>query len=345
MKEALNCLDKSGLGILVITDENDYLEGVVTDGNFRRALLNNANFDAPITSICTKEPVSGHYPISRVQAMEIMDRSRNFIVNHLPLVDDHNKVIGLLLRRDLNLYEDLRAHPNPVVLMAGGMGSRLDPLTRECPKPMLKVGGKPILETIIENFIEQGFSRFYLAVNYKSQMIVDHFGDGSAFGARITYLREEQRMGTAGALSLLPERPDLPFIVMNGDVLTKVNFPQLIDFHLENGAAATMCVRQYDMQVPYGVVEVQGHRVLKLEEKPQHSFFVNAGIYVLEPDALGYIPPDTFHDMTDLFHTLVNNQQPTAAFPIREYWIDVGRISDYEKANGDFHWHFSDTGE
>ncbi|MCF8095436.1 MAG: nucleotidyltransferase family protein [Desulfobacteraceae bacterium] len=340
IKKALEYLDQSGTGILILCEADDTLAGVVTDGNVRRAMLKGVDFNNEIRSICTTNPVVGHYPISRAKALEIMDRSREFTVNHLPLVDDSNKVIGLLLRTDLNRYEDFRAYPNPIVLMAGGIGSRLRPLTQECPKPMLKVGGKPILETIIENFVEQGFFRFYLAVNYKSHIIEDHFGDGKAFGAQITYLREKERMGTAGALSLLPARPEVSFIVMNGDLLTKVNFPQLIDFHRENRAEATMCVRQYDMQVPYGVVKVQGQRVLSLEEKPLHSFFVNAGIYVLEPDALDYTPHNTFHDMTDLFHTLVQKGHSTAAFPIREYWIDVGRMSDYERANGEFCQYF-----
>jgi NDP-sugar pyrophosphorylase family protein len=188
--------------------------------------------------------------------------------------------------------------------------------------------------------VDQGFIHFYLAVNYMSEMIEEHFGDGSSYEAQIQYIQEDNPLGTAGALSLLPERPDSPFIVMNGDLLTKINFSQLIDFHQEHRAKSTMCVRQYDMQVPYGVVDVEGHKVLELEEKPIHSFFVNAGIYVLDPEVLDYIPHDTYFDMTDLFQRLLENGEQTSAFPIREYWIDVGRMSDYERANGEFGHYF-----
>jgi NDP-sugar pyrophosphorylase family protein len=225
---------------------------------------------------------------------------------------------------------------NWVVLMAGGLGTRLAPLTDNCPKPLLKVGNKPILETIIENFISHGFKRFYLSVNYKAEMIEEYFGDGSRWGAEIRYLREDKKMGTAGALGLIPEPLTQPFLVMNGDLLTKVNFSQLLNFHQEQNAHATMCVREYDFQVPYGVVSVDKHRIKSIEEKPVHRFFVNAGIYVLDPEAVSLIPADMPYDMTSLFEQMTANEREVIAFPVREYWLDIGHRDDFERAAGDF---------
>jgi NDP-sugar pyrophosphorylase family protein len=204
------------------------------------------------------------------------------------------------------------------------------------------VGTKPLLETIIENFVQHGFRRFYISVNYLADKVKDHFGDGRALGCEIRYLEETEQLGTAGALGLLPERPDSPLVVMNGDVLTKVNFAQLLEFHHEHAAAATMCVREYDFQVPYGVVQLSEHRIAQLVEKPVYSFFVNAGIYVIEPDLLDLVPAGArlFH-MTDLFATVVEGGRETAAFPIREYWIDIGQIDDFHRANGDFSRNFA----
>jgi len=218
-------------------------------------------------------------------------------------------------------------------LMAGGLGSRLGELTKDTPKPLLKVGTKPILEVILENFISHGFHRFYISVNYKAEMIRDYFGDGSRWGVEIRYLHEHKRLGTAGALSLLPDNPTLPVLVMNGDLLTKVNFRQLIDFHNETNSKATMCVREFELQVPYGVVQIANHRLRAIEEKPVQRFFVNGGIYVLSPDMLQFIPEDSFYDMPTLFDEIIARGEETSVFPIREYWIDIGRADDFERAN------------
>jgi NDP-sugar pyrophosphorylase family protein len=221
---------------------------------------------------------------------------------------------------------------NTVVVMAGGLGTRLDPLTKDLPKPLLKVGSKPILETILSNFRGYGFAEFFLSVNYKAEMVKSYFGDGTRWGIRIRYLEESVPLGTAGSLSLLPERPTLPLVVMNGDLVTQVNFQHMLDFHREHAAVATMGVREYDMQVPFGVVRLEESRIVAIEEKPVHRFFVNAGIYVLEPDALDYVPRGEYFDMTTLFERLAKEGMPTSAFPIREYWLDVGRPDDLERA-------------
>ena len=200
---------------------------------------------------------------------------------------------------------------------------------------MLIIGNKPILETILLNFIELGFHRFYISVNYKAEMVKEYFGDGSRWSVSIRYLEETEAMGTAGCLSLLPEETTQPLVVMNGDVLTKVNLHLLLDFHEGNKSSATMCVREYDFQVPFGVVTLDDHRLVGIEEKPVQRFFVSAGIYVLEPAVLKLLPQGTAYDMPALFEALVQNNMETVVFPIREYWLDVGRHADLERASND----------
>ena len=222
------------------------------------------------------------------------------------------------------------------VIMAGGRGTRLGALTDECPKPMLRIGGRPILETILLNLREYGIEQVYLAVNYRAEMIEDYFGDGTRVGMHVDYLRERERLGTAGALSLLPRRPSETFVVMNGDVLTKVNVTQLLDFHRRASAVATMCVRQHDFHVPFGVVAVEGANVLRIDEKPVRRDFVNAGLYAMEPLALDSVEPGAYLDMTTLLNSLIAAGHRAAAFPVSEYWLDVGQHADFERANGEF---------
>jgi len=228
------------------------------------------------------------------------------------------------------------------------LGTRLRPLTDDRPKPMIEVGGRPILATLIDRFVEQGFTRVYISVNYRKEMIEDYFGDGARFGARISYIHEDQARGTAGALALIPERPKRPVIVMNGDLLSKISFAHLLKFHEEHQAAATMSVREYRFTVPYGVVEADGHVLTAVTEKPEHKFFVNAGIYVLSPDAFDLIPADRPFDMPELFTLLLarateNKAARPAVFPLREYWIDIGRLDDLNQAQREFATLFSDA--
>jgi NDP-sugar pyrophosphorylase family protein len=223
-----------------------------------------------------------------------------------------------------------------VVLMVGGLGTRLRPLTEETPKPLLRVGGKPILQTIVERFAAHGFTDFIFCVNYKAQMIRDHFGDGGRFGVRIEYIEESKRMGTAGALGLLPERPAEPFFVMNGDLLTNVNFENMLQYHLQNRAKASMCVREYDFQVPYGVVNIEEGLIRSIEEKPVHRFLVSAGIYMLDPSCLDLIPENAYYDMPALFERIVEEGGRAVSFPLREYWLDIGRMEEYERAKREY---------
>ncbi|WP_103027998.1 nucleotidyltransferase family protein [Salinibacter altiplanensis] len=331
IREALEVIDEGAIQIALVVDRDDQLKGIVTDGDIRRAILQDANLDAPVQSVMNETPVTAHPRKDRQSLIDTMQARR---IHQIPIVDEDGCVVDIEVLDDL-LKPEKRS--NPVVIMAGGLGTRLRPLTDDCPKPLLEVGDQPILETIIEGFVTHGFHRFYLSVNYKSGMIDDYFGNGSDWGVNISYLHEEQRLGTAGPLSLLPERPEEPMIVMNGDLLTKLNFSHLLDYHRDQGSAATMCVREHETQVPYGVIDTdENQRMEGIEEKPTERYFVNAGIYVLEPETLDLVPENEFFDMTELFETLVDRGKEASVFPVREYWQDVGQKEDFRRANGEY---------
>jgi NDP-sugar pyrophosphorylase family protein len=251
----------------------------------------------------------------------------------IPLLKN-GKLIGI---ETLQAIVKRKRVENPVFLMAGGFGKRLSPLTDHCPKPLLRVGDKPILETIIDGFIQSGFYRFYISTHYKSEMIRDYFGDGGKWGVEIEYVHEESPLGTGGALSLLP--PDLaklPLIMMNGDILTKVDYTALLDFHEANRATATVCAREYEYQVPYGVIEARDNCVLGMVEKPVHKFFVNAGIYVLSQELIGSLATNTIIDMPTLIGKRIKEGDVVSMFPLHEYWLDVGKMKDFERAQRDY---------
>jgi dTDP-glucose pyrophosphorylase/predicted transcriptional regulator len=328
--QVIRIIDDSSMQIALVVEEGNRLAGTVTDGDIRRGILKGVSLDNPVRQVMNSEPTVARLNEGREHILSLM-RSRQF--RHIPVLDENGRVARIEILEDLIRAPDCE---NWVVLMAGGAGSRLGGLTSDCPKPLLKVGKKPILETILENFIEYGFRRFFISVNYMADMVENHFGDGSRWNVEISYLREEMKLGTAGPLALLPERPSKPLLVMNGDLLTTVNFRQLLDFHMERRAVATMCVREYHFQVPYGVVGIEKNRLVRLDEKPVHRFFVNAGIYVLDPSTLDHVPRDTYFDMPVLFEKLLAMKLEVAPFPIREYWLDIGRLDDLERAKGEY---------
>lgn len=328
--DTLEIIDRNARQIALVAGDSDKLLGTVTDGDIRRGLLKGRALQDPISMIMNPFPTVASPYDTRENILALMKIKQ---INQIPIVDEEGRIVHVEVLNDL-----LRPSKknNWVVLMAGGLGTRLYPLTHDCPKPLLRVGNKPLLETILQSFIDQGFHKFYISVNYKAEMIQEYFGDGSNWGVTIQYLQEKDSLGTAGALSLLPENPSEPFFVMNGDLLTKVNFEQLLDFHKTYQAQATMCVREYDHQIPYGVVKLDRQRLLSLDEKPTQRFFVNAGIYVLSPETLERIPHNQYFDMPSLFDLLLTEDQHTIAFPIREYWLDIGRMADFERANVEF---------
>jgi len=334
--EAIRLLDETAAQICLIVDADDKLLGTVTDGDIRRGILRKLDLSAPLSLIMNPKPHTLGPHKSRTVALNMME---SLHIHQIPVVDSAGKVIGL---ESLDKqYDDGVAHSNWVFLLAGGLGTRLQPLTDSVPKPMVSVGNKPILEIIIERLIKQNFRRFYISVNYKADIVKDHFGDGAKWNAEFHYLHEDRKLGTAGPLSLIPDLPEHPLLVMNADLLTQINFNSLITYHQNAGAAATMAVREYDFQIPYGVVEIDGGRITRIDEKPAHKVFVNAGIYVVEPEALAFVPKTTFFDMPDLFSRLIEAGKPTTVFPVREYWMDIGRHADLVKANSEFDAHFN----
>lgn len=329
--DVLKIIDKSSKQLAIVVDKNNKLLGTISDGDIRRAILKNISLENTVKNIYFRTPTVANINDSRESIINICTSKK---IHQIPIVDDNGNLVGLEILDELISKQN---KSNKVVLMVGGLGTRLKPLTNTTPKPMLYVGGKPILETIISKFASYGFVNIVLCVNYKSDIIKDYFGDGNKFGVNIEYIFEEKRMGTAGALSLLIENPDEPFFVMNGDLLTNVNFEHLLNFHLESNAMATMCVREYDFQVPFGVVELDVGKIKSIKEKPTHSFFVSAGIYMLSPAVLSHIPKDEFYDMPTLFEKMIKLKEELVSFPIREYWLDIGRIEEFEKANSEYH--------
>lgn len=329
--DAVATINDGGFEISLVVDGANKLLGTVTDGDVRRSLLAGLNMTAPIAEIMNRRP---HTAAPDTDSTALLEKMNVAVLRQMPLIDGERRVVGLVHMRELTPPVETRT--NWVVLMAGGLGERLRPLTQKTPKPLLSIGDKPILETILEGFVEQRFRKFYISVNYRANAIKAHFGDGAKWNVEIRYLEEDRRLGTAGALKLVPERPDSPLIVMNGDLVTRVNFQDLLDYHGQLMAKATMCVRQYDFQVPFGVVGIDGNLIRMIDEKPVQRFLVNAGIYVLDPDVIDLIPDDSAFDMTDLFSSVVDEKHLAAAFPIHEYWLDVGRLDDLEQANLDF---------
>jgi len=328
--QAIEIIDRGAVQITFVVDCNGRLLGTVSDGDVRRGILKGISMTDPVSLIMNQKPIVAGPDISKDKLREIMGKKE---IRQIPIVDTSGKIL-----RIETWLDTIRRSPknNPVVLMAGGIGKRLGALTAGCPKPLLKVGDKPILQTILESFAEVGFHNFYLAVNYRADMIKAYFSNGERWGVQIQYLLENDPLGTAGALSLMPQKPTEPIIVMNGDILTKIDFEQLLGFHKETKSTATMCIRDYQIQVPYGVVEIEESRLVTIQEKPVHQCFVSAGIYVLDPDVLEWFPIKSKIDMPEVFHIVMGRNLPTSVFPIREYWIDIGHVDDYEKANGDY---------
>jgi len=335
LEHAIKILHEGGCRIALVSDKFGRLLGTITDGDIRRALINQSSMESSIGLVMNGNPVFVDEKTNNKQMLSLM-ADKGFL--HMPIVDENGILCGL---ETLQHLIERPKYNNPVFLMAGGFGTRLHPLTENTPKPLLKVGVKPILETIIEQFISYGFHNFYISTHFKSEQIRDYFKTGAMYDVSIKYVHEDSPLGTAGSLGLLPENmSDLPLIVMNGDLLTKVNFQNLLDFHDENNTEATMCVREYDFQVPYGVIETDNYKIKKIEEKPIHNFFVNAGIYVLNKNLVNKIDGKSYLDMTDFLDQELDNGG-VSAFPVHEYWLDIGHIDEYDKANRDISTIFS----
>ena len=307
IKEALKIIDSGAMKLAIVIDEDEKLIGTLTDGDIRRGLLGDLTLNDSIETIIYKTPTVCNIEDTKEKILEVAIAKKLY---QIPIVDNDGKLIGI---EEVDELLKAKYKSNKVVLMVGGLGTRLYPLTKNTPKPMLILG-----------------------VSYKSEIIENYFGDGSNFGVSIKYIHEEKRMGTAGALSLIRDELNEPFFVMNGDLLTNINFEHMMDYHIQNSSTATMGVREYDFQIPYGVVHVDGINIKSIEEKPVHNFYVSGGVYVLNPDSLRYIPQNEYFDMPTLFENIIANGKKSISFPIREYWLDIGRIEEFEKANNEY---------
>ena len=326
LRQTIEAITNSALQIALVVDDNNKLIGTVTDGDIRKAILAGKDLNITAAEAMRKSPTTSSASTPRTVIIKLMREKR---IHQMPIVNESGQVVDVLTVDDMLGAQE---KTNAVVIMAGGLGTRLHPLTQDTPKPMLNVGGKPILETIIQSFIDQGYVNFFVSLNFKAEIISDYFGDGSKLGASITYLHETTRLGTAGGLSLLPSEVKYPIIVMNSDLLTRISVNALLDFHQRENAVATMVVREDYYQVPYGVVEVDGTQIVGVTEKPTQRHLVNAGIYVLSEQSLANIPKATYYDMPTHFSKLAADGHRTTAFPLHEYWVDIGRLDELERA-------------
>lgn len=328
ISEALPILNRPETDVLLLCDNDRQFVGTLSYRNIRQAMLGGLSFNEPCLRAADLNPTTASPQVSYSEARHLM----NGTVSHLPLVDGEGRLVNLLSHEDW-LEEDIL--PLSAVIMAGGFGTRLRPLTNNLPKPLLPIGGRPIMELIVEQLREAGIRQFYVTTHYLPEKIMNHFGDGRSFGVDMTYIAENTPLGTAGALGLI-EEPTRPLLVINGDILTKLDFRAMWSFHRAHQAALTVAVRQYEYQVPYGVMESEGPYLRQLSEKPRLNFLVNAGIYLLEPAVLRHIPVGRRFDMTDLMNSLLDHDRVVVNFPMIEYWLDIGQHADYQKAQQDF---------
>jgi dTDP-glucose pyrophosphorylase len=329
IEKVMGIIADASLQAAIVVDEKNKLLGMVTDGDIRRGILGGVGLEEPVERVMNKEPTT---VLSGADEQIILSVMKNKKIHQVPVVDEEKRVIGLEILDEI-LSES--QYDNWVVLMAGGLGSRLRPLTDDIPKPMIEIQGKPILETILESFVEAGFHRFYITLNYMADKIRDYFGDGSRWGVEIRYYEEDKKLGTAGSLAHLDFSPRKPIIVMNSDLITGVNFKHLLNFHAQQKATATMCVRNYEFQIPYGVVETENYQMKRITEKPEKTYFVNAGIYIFQPEVLRFIPENEHIDMTAIYEKLLKNEKDVAVFPVTEYWQDVGRKEDLQRVRNE----------
>lgn len=327
--KALELLDLYALRIVLVVDENNHLLGSITDGDIRRGLLKGQDLHASVESVMHTSPYSiEEDKLTNRQIFEIM-REKRYLA--LPVIKN-GQLVNIITLDDLIRT---KRKENPVFIMAGGFGTRLRPLTDKCPKPMLPIGGKPLLEIIISSLKEQGFYKFYISTHYLPEIIQNYFGNGEKFDIQIQYVHESEPLGTGGALSLLPRQEvDLPFIVINGDVLTNMNFSKLIDFHISQNAVATMCVREFQYQIPYGVVNSEQNNIQSMTEKPSYYFNINTGIYVISPELLEQVKSQ-FIGMPTILEQQITKSKKVVSYPLHEYWLDIGHMEDYNRAQRD----------
>lgn len=329
ISDAIKCLDKTGLKIVMIVDANNRLIGTISDGDIRRGMLKGYSLETPIQNILHKDALVVPPSVNKGLVKELMDAN---LIMQIPIVNKSGNILGLHTWDDVNEKQIIT---NKMIIMAGGKGTRMEHHTERCPKPMLKVSDKPMLQHIIERAKKDGFNEFILSINYLGHMIEEYFKDGSQLGVSIEYIKEDNPLGTAGSLSLLNKIPNEPFIVTNGDVISEISYGQLLRFHYENKSMATMAVKQHEIQNPYGVVETQGYEILSFEEKPIIRSYINAGVYCLSPKTLSILKTAEYCDMPAFFDEIKKQNNRAIVYPMHELWSDVGRPNDLKKINKD----------
>ena len=327
IEQAIRNLDKVAIKIILVVNEKSEFEGTISDGDIRRGLLSGLEFQSSISSVIHKNALVVPPSMGRDLVLQLMVANK---IQQIPILNEARQVVGL------HLWDEITSNPvrsNVMIIMAGGEGTRLRPHTETCPKPLLPIAGKPILEHIIENAKLEGFSNFIISINYLGDMIVDYFGSGDRWGVNIHFVREDSPLGTAGALGLLDPIPTEAFIITNGDVITDIRYGELLDFHNRYKASATMAVRVHEWQNPFGVVQTSGMEIVGFEEKPIVRSHINAGVYALSPEVLKLLAPNVHCDMPTIFERAKAQGLQTVAYPMHEPWLDIGRPADLILAN------------
>lgn len=331
IKKVIESIDIGAKGIALLVNDDGTLLGTITDGDIRRSILKGISLEGSVENVVHYNPISVNQSMTREEIKDIFIKKA---VKVMPVVDDNSRVVDLISINDILLPE---GKENSVIIMAGGLGTRLKDLTKEVPKPMLKVGHDPILQHIISNFKQYGYNKILISVNYKSEIIENYFQDGLAYGVKIEYIRENKRLGTAGGIKLVEDYIDRPFFVINGDIFTNLNVENMMKFHLKNKFDITVGTRKHSFQIPYGVVETESNCIKKLKEKPTIGYLINAGVYCLNPDLISFIPDDEYFEITDLIDICIKNGGKVGSYEIKDYWMDIGRMEDYNKVNNDIY--------
>ena len=325
VKDAISNLNNTSLKIVIVVDENENFFGTITDGDIRRALLQGFNLDSPLLEVTNKNPIYASMSLGKKDVLVLMKSNK---INQVPIIDTNRNIVGLHLAENLDSSINFS---NKIVIMAGGKGKRLYPITKNIPKPLVRVAGKPMIEHIIERAKIEGFNNFIISINYLGHMIQDYFENGDKLNVSIEYIKEDTPLGTAGALSLIKSIPKEPIIVTNGDVFTDIRFSEILNFHNNHDAEGTMAVKLHESQNPYGVVNIKGIEIIDLQEKPIIKNYINAGVYVLEPLVLNFLLRNNYCDMPLLFKKIKENNKKIIAFPMHEPWTDVGKMDDLKK--------------
>lgn len=331
VRKTLEIIDSGARGIALLVDKDETLLGTITDGDIRRSILKGVSLENSVENIVHYNPISVKQSMTREEIKDIFIKKA---VKDIPIVDDNNKVLDLISINDILIP---KGKENPVIIMAGGLGTRLKDLTKEVPKPMLKVGHNPILQHIIANFKQYGYNKMLLCVNYKSEIIENYFQDGIAYGVKIEYIKENKRLGTAGGIKLTQDYIDKPFFVINGDIFTNLNVENMMKFHVKNKFDITVGTRKHSFQIPYGVIETQNNYIKHIKEKPKIEYLINAGVYCLNPNLINLIPDNEYFEITDLIDICINNGGKVGSYEIKDYWMDIGRMEDYNKVNDDIY--------